>query len=115
MRKIKSITTTEKLFFLQDLSFGSVRQVYSGHSGTGRNFKMYQSDYGKYAMSPRTLEECWKLAGVIEKDALGKNGKGVCKFEWKVIPITDVNLCNFWDEENQKDFDNLKKVQSSIV
>jgi hypothetical protein len=115
MNKIKSITTTEKLFFLQDLSFGSERQVYSGHSGTGRNFKMYQSDYGKYAMRPRTLEECWKLAGAIERDALGKNGKGECKFEWKVIPITDVNLYNFWDVENQKEFNNLKKVQSSIV
>lgn len=96
----------EKLYFIQDLSFGSVEQVYSGHSGTGSNLKMYQGDYGKYAMKPKTKPECEALIKKIEKDAKGK-----MTFKWNLIPMTEINLCNFYSAEEQDAYDKLKTEQ----
>ena len=97
-----------QLFFLQDLLMGS-RAVYSGHDGTGKKFKMYQSDYGKYAMNPSTFEECEKLKEKIEKDA-----KGGCKFKWNIIPITKIDLCNFYEPEEYDAFEKLQQEQREL-
>lgn len=100
---------SEKLYFLQDLLMGN-KAVYSGHEGTGKKFKMYQSDYGKYAMNPATREECEKLIKKIEKDA-----KENCKFQWNIIPITEIQLCNFYSDAEYDAFEKLQKEQSTLI
>lgn len=99
----------EKLYFLQDLLMGS-RTVYSGHSGIGKKFIMHQSDYGKYVMKPSTLTECELLKAKIEKSA-----RGQAKFNWNIIPITDINLCNFYGPDEQEAFEELQKEQKNII
>ena len=108
------IRKNTKLYFLQDLSFGSRQQVYSGHSGTGRNFRINMGDYGKYAMKPTTKTRCNELAKRIEKDAKGKLGKGTCVFKWNIVPMIEIDLCNFYRPEDQKEFDNLKEEQLKL-
>lgn len=103
-----------KLFFLQDRSFGDSRQVYSGHSGKGKNFRMNQGDYGKYAMKPRSYEDCWKLAGKIEVDATNSKGELTFDFKWKVVPMTEIELCNFRTQEEQEAYDKLLEEQRLI-
>jgi hypothetical protein len=99
----------KRLFFLQDVSEGfSPRQVYSGHSGTGRNFKFYMSDYGKYAMRPTTRAKCKELIEKIEKDAKGK-----FKFKWNIVPITDIELTNFYEDTawNYEAYEKIRQEQ----
>lgn len=100
---------TEQLFFIQDKTCGSRNQVYSGHTGKNKTFRMYQSDYGKHAMQPLTLSECSSLMNKIEKDA-PKN----MVFDWDIIPITKIELCNFWKDEDFDAFEELKRVQLSL-
>lgn len=107
--KTTETKTKEKLFFLQDLSSGSSRQVYSGHTGTGKKFKMYNSDYGKYAMQPATEAECKALITKIETAA-----NGACTFQWNIVPITEIDLVNFYEEADQDAFDALKKEQAEL-
>lgn len=97
-----------KLFFLQDLLMGN-RTVYSGHSGTGKKLKMYQSDYGKYAMKPATQEECEKLRDKIEKAA-----KGLHEFSWNIVSIREITLCNFNSSTECAAFEKLQEEQEEI-
>lgn len=102
-----------KLYFLQDLSCGSSKQVYSGHSGTGKKFRMYMSDYGKYAMNPSPYDKCIELQNKIEKDA-----KGTCTFKWNIVPMTEIDLSNFYEDNvnwNQGAFDKLKEEQLNLT
>lgn len=101
----------EKLYFVVDQSFARGNQVYSGHSGTGKKFQMHMSDYGKYAMIPATKEDCEKLINKIEKDA-----KGTCEFKWKIIPMTEIELCNFYEdtEWNYDAYQKLKQEQLNL-
>ena len=99
----------KKLYFIQDLSCCSSEQVYSGHSGTGKNFKMYQGDYGKYAMKPLTKPECETLIKKVEKDAKGK-----FTFKWNIVPMTEINLCNFYSEEESNAYYELQNKQKLI-
>jgi hypothetical protein len=107
-------TSKTKLYFIQDLSFGSRKQVYSGSSGTGRNFKMFQSDYGKYAMQPQPKSRCKEMIKEIEKNAKGRSGLGTSTFKWDLVPMTEIDLCNFYTDDAQKTFDNLKKQQLKL-
>ena len=111
MTKLRKNT---KLYFLQDLSFGNCKQVYSGHSGTGRNFRINQGDYGKYAMNPITKADCKELAKRIEKDAKGRSGLRNCTFKWNIIPMTEIDLCNFYTKEEQNEFNKLKEEQLKL-
>mgnify|MGYP007071663518 CR=1 FL=1 len=107
---MKKTTKPVQLFFLQDLSFGSPKQVYSGHSGKGKKFSMNQSDYGKYAMQPRSKEDCEKLAKSIEKDAQG----GSSTFQWNVVPMTEIDLCNFYEKEEHDAYYKLQAEQKEL-
>ena len=110
-----AVAKKEKLYFLQDVSFPSgSRQVYSGHGGTGRRFSITVSDYGKYAMYPRSHKKCIELKRQIEIDAKGRKGLGKTKFQWKIIPITDISLCNFWTTEEHHAFDALQEEQKKL-
>lgn len=101
----------EKLYFVVDKTFARGNQVYSGHNGTGRNFKMYMSDYGKYAMVPATKKECEDLINSIEKAA-----KGTCNFEWELVPMTEIKLCNFYEDTawNYDAFEKMKQEQLKL-
>lgn len=114
--KTESITTekkqqekTEKLYFIQDLSSFDSKTVYSGHSGKGKKFLMYQSDYGKYAMKPATEEVCEKIRLKIERDA-----NMAFEFKWKLIPITEIDLCNFYSDEEYQEFKRLQEEQKKL-
>lgn len=102
---------TEKLYFVVDKSFARGNQVYSGHSGTGRKFQMHMSDYGKYAMIPSTKEVCEKLIQKIEKDA-----KSTTSFDWEIVPMTQIDLCNFYEDIpwNHDAYYKLKKEQQKL-
>ena len=104
----------QKLYFIQDLSFGSSRQVYSGHSGTGRNFNMTVGDYGKYAMHPQPKSRCKEMIAEIEKDAKGKNGKGSLTFKWNIVPMTEIELSNFYEKHQQEAYDKLREEQFKL-
>lgn len=97
-----------RLYFLQDLSMGS-KTVYSGHSGTGKKFQMYQGDYGKYAMKPATFAACEALKAKIEKDA-----KGTVQFKWNIVPCTEIDLCNFYSDAEFDAFEALKIKQKEL-
>ena len=97
--------TPEQLFFLLDKQLG-MKTVYSGHKGTGRNFEFYQSDYGKYAMKPLTRAKCEELKKKIEKAA------GVhYTADWRIIPMTDIKLCNFNTTEEHDAYYALQEEQ----
>ena len=103
--------SSEKLYFVVDKSFARGNQVYSGHSGTGKKFQMHMSDYGKYAMVPATKKECEDLIKRIEKDA-----KGTCEFDWELVPMIDIQLCNFYENSkwNYEAFKKLKEEQLKL-
>lgn len=99
----------DKLFFLVD-KLTSARQVYSGHSGKGKNIKVYFSDYGKYAMKPATHSECLVLMEKIEKDAIGSD----CVFDFSIVPMTDISLCNFYEVAEHEAFEKVQEQQRQI-
>jgi hypothetical protein len=99
-------TQEKPLYYVKDKTFARENQVYSGHSGKGKNFNMNMSDYGKYAYAPRTEEECKKLIEKIKKDSLGKNNTQR-EFKWELEPCYNVELCNFYEDE---DFDKREKL-----
>lgn len=101
----KENQNTERLFFVQDL-FTNSKTVYSGHSGTGNKFTIHFGDYGKYAMKPTTKEKCEELIEKIEKA-----NKGKFVFHWNIVPITEIELCNFYEDEQAKEYDALRKEQ----
>jgi hypothetical protein len=107
-------TSKTKLYFIQDLSFGSRKQVYSGSSGTGRNFKMIQSDYGKYAMHPQPKSRCKEMIKEIEKNAKGRKGLGTSTFKWNLVRMTEIDLCNFYTDEEHNKFYALKEQQIKL-
>lgn len=111
METVSKIRKNTKLYFLVDKSFARGNQVYSGHSGTGKKFQMNMSDYGKYAMKPSTKDGCKKLIQRIEKDAKGK-----FSFDWKIVPMTEIDLCNFYEDTswNQEAYDKLKQEQIKL-
>lgn len=96
---------TQKLYFIQDLHSFDSRTVYSGHSGKGKKFKIIQGDYGKYAMKPTSKSNCQELIKSIEKDS-----KGLTKFQWNIVPMTEIKLCNFY-EDTEWNFDAYYKLQ----
>jgi hypothetical protein len=97
----------QKLFFLRDLSAARGNQVYSGHTGTGKKFQMFHSDYGKYAMKPSSVQHCEALKVAIAKDAPKD-----MTFEWDIVPITEIDLCNFHTPEEHDAFEKLKLDQA---
>lgn len=111
MSNIKTRKNT-KLYFVVDTSFARGNQVYSGHSGTGKRFRIDMSDYGKYAMRPSTKTVCKALIKRIEKAA-----KGTCEFKWEIVPMTQIDLCNFYEDTswNQEAYDKLKEEQLKLI
>ncbi len=108
------LETKEILFFIRDISFARGNQVYSGHSGTGKKFSMFQSDYGKYAMNPLPKKRCEALIKEIEKAAKGKLKKDFCTFTWDIVPMTKIELCNFYEIEEHEAYDRLKAKQTEM-
>jgi len=113
--KDRKIRKNTKVYFVVDKSFARGNQVYSGHSGTGKKFQMFMSDYGKYAMIPTTKTACKDIIKRIEKDAKGKSNQQTT-FDWVIVPMTQIDLCNFYEDTrwNQEVYDNLKKEQLKI-
>lgn len=108
-----------KLFFLRDNTMASGNQVYSGHSGTGKKFDMFMSDYGKYAMKPTSYEDCETLIKKIEKARQGnlKTPIEPGYFVWEIIPMTEISLCNFYEDSNwnAEAYNVLKKEQLELT
>jgi hypothetical protein len=113
MKDSRKVRKNTKLYFLVDSSFARGNQVYSGHSGTGKKFKMFMSDYGKYAMTPTTKTACKDLIKKIEKDAKGKNNNKI-NFQWNIVPMTEIDLCNFYEQAHYDAYQKLKEEQLKL-
>jgi len=114
--KDRKIRKNTKLYFVVDKSFARGNQVYSGHSGTGKKFKMFMSDYGKYAMTPTTKTACKDLIKRVEKDAKGRSKQHIYKttFDWVIVPMIQIDLCNFYEEAHYDAYQKLKEEQLKI-
>ena len=101
----KLIKEEIQLFFVRDASFAKVNQVYGGHDGKGINLRLLMTDYGKYAMVPTTFERCQQLIQAIMFDS------GLAVFDWEIVPMTQISLCNFYHTEQQINYELVKQAQ----
>lgn len=94
-----------QLFFVRDASFAKANQVYGGHDGKGINLRLLMTDYGKYAMVPTTIERCQQLIQTIAVESQ------LNIFEWEIVPMTQITLCNFYVAEQALNYEMVKQAQ----
>lgn len=98
-----------QLFYVRDASFAKANQVYGGHDGKGINLRLLMTDYGKYAMVPTTLERCKQLIQAIMVDSGLEMNPDV--FQWEIVPMTQITLCNFFAAEQELNYEMVKQAQ----